>query len=242
MYRGHGNMSSPNANAYVGPPRGRGYFGGQSGQAGLQVPPNPTTSYMAPQNTTYANSYGPRPYGQVQSHAQSTNNMSNVVGPPIRMGFDTAHPHNNHGLPSHVPMYEQPGSMRWNGDPGHHDRAAQNTRFQHPRYPNRPSNSRHTPNGRQLSKLGGSSTPGRLLNSLPRPQAAPAVPSFGNPLPVKPPAPDNMTRAPKKKKRQHNQLGLTPKAEEHESSEEDDVDEEAKLAAAVAGAGADQKL
>lgn len=37
-------------------------------------------------------------------------------------------------------------------------------------------------------------------------------------------------RKPKKKKRKHNQLGLTPKTEEHESSEEeDDVDDEARL-------------
>ena len=72
-----------------------------------------------------------------------------------------------------------------------------------------------------------------------RPQAAPAVPSFGNPLPV-----DLPTKLPeygangkkKKKKRRHNQLGLTPRTEEHESSEdEDDQDEEAKLAAATSG-------
>ena len=71
-----------------------------------------------------------------------------------------------------------------------------------------------------------------------RPQAAPAVPSFGNPLPVdlpiKPPGTNGKKR---KKKRRHNQLGLTPRAEEHESSEEeeDDQDEEAKLAAATDG-------
>jgi Nuclear fragile X mental retardation-interacting protein 1 (NUFIP1)/CCCH-type zinc finger len=68
-------------------------------------------------------------------------------------------------------------------------------------------------------------------SSAPRTPAPPPVPGFGNPLPAKPPAPVDAARKTRKKKRRHNQLGLTPKAEEHESSEEeDDVDEEAKLA------------
>lgn len=69
-------------------------------------------------------------------------------------------------------------------------------------------------------------------------QVAPAVPSFGNPLPVKPPAPQIETKkAKKKKKRRVNQLGLTPKTVEHaSSSEEDDIDEELKLAATVTAA------
>lgn len=80
---------------------------------------------------------------------------------------------------------------------------------------------------------------GRPRNQIQRPQAAPAVPSFGGPplLPVKPPIPQERPAKRSKKKRKHNQLGLTPKTEEHESSEEeeDDVDEEARLAATVAG-------
>jgi hypothetical protein len=65
-------------------------------------------------------------------------------------------------------------------------------------------------------------------------QVAPSVPSFGIPLPVKPPAPVETGRK-RKKKRRHNQLGLTPKTVEHESSEEEgnDIDEEAKLAVAA---------
>ena len=83
-------------------------------------------------------------------------------------------------------------------------------------------------------------------NYNPKPRAAPAVPSFGGPLPlpIKPPAPQDTVRKPRKKKRKHNQLGLTPKAEEHESSEEDedDADEESKLAVAVTGSNSGSQL
>lgn len=75
-------------------------------------------------------------------------------------------------------------------------------------------------------------------------QVAPAVPSFGNPLPVKPPVPQVETKkAKKKKKRRVNQLGLTPKTVEHVSSseEEDDIDEELKLAATVTAPSAAQQ-
>ena len=77
-----------------------------------------------------------------------------------------------------------------------------------------------------------------------RNQAAPAVPSFGGqlPLPLKPPALDGNTRKSRKKRRKLNQLGLTPKAEEHESSGEDDTDEEAKLAGVASNAGQGHQL
>ncbi|KAJ5932161.1 hypothetical protein N7516_006650 [Penicillium verrucosum] len=70
-------------------------------------------------------------------------------------------------------------------------------------------------------------------STVPRTPAAPAVPSFGNPLPSKPPPAADSTpnRKAKKRKRKHNQLGLTPNTEDHESSEEEaDEDEESKLA------------
>jgi hypothetical protein len=80
-----------------------------------------------------------------------------------------------------------------------------------------------------------SSTFEKPTSQGPRPTAPPAVPSFGVPLPAKPPQPAETSRqAQKKKKRKFNQLGLTPKTEEHESSdEEDDVDEESRLASAA---------
>ena len=81
-----------------------------------------------------------------------------------------------------------------------------------------------------------SSAFGKPQSTAPRVPAPPPVPSFGNPLPSKPPPPSDVTRKPKKK-RKHNQLGLTPKTEDHESSEEeDDVDEESKLASGGGGA------
>lgn len=67
-------------------------------------------------------------------------------------------------------------------------------------------------------------------------ETAPAVPSFGGPLPSQVP-PESLKSndasnagKKKKKKRKTNQLGLTPAGEEHESSEEE-VDEEALFAA-----------
>lgn len=65
-------------------------------------------------------------------------------------------------------------------------------------------------------------------------KVAPAVPSFGIPLPVSLSPSQETGERPKKKKRRHNQLGLTPKSLEHESSEdENDLDEEFKLANAA---------
>ena len=96
----------------------------------------------------------------------------------------------------------------------------------------------HTGHRGRGQKRGYSETFGGVRSQKPRPQAAPAVPSFGSalPLPVKPPAPQDLGKRSRKRKRNYNSLGLTPKTEEHESSEEeDDADEESRLAAAVAG-------
>lgn len=73
--------------------------------------------------------------------------------------------------------------------------------------------------------------------------AALPVPSFGLPLPSRPPvAADANRKSNKRKKRKHNQLGLTPRSYDHESTSSDDddndnedededhdVDEESKL-------------
>jgi hypothetical protein len=68
----------------------------------------------------------------------------------------------------------------------------------------------------------------RPTTSLPRPQAAPAVPSFGaDILPIQA-SPLNQAPSPKKRPRKHNQLGLTPASEDHQSSSNED--EETQLA------------
>ena len=68
---------------------------------------------------------------------------------------------------------------------------------------------------------------------------APVVPSFGFALPTVSQQPrssvDAVDNSSKKKKRKFNQLGLTPKSEEHEDSEDGDVDEEAAFQKASEG-------
>ncbi|CAG8904064.1 unnamed protein product [Penicillium egyptiacum] len=89
------------------------------------------------------------------------------------------------------------------------------------------------PKPKPAQKRDHSSAFNKPQSTAPRTPAAPAVPSFGNPLPSKPPpaADSTSNRKAKKRKRKHNQLGLTPNTEDHESSEEEvDEDEESKLA------------
>ncbi|MCJ1434704.1 hypothetical protein MMC27_004073 [Xylographa pallens] len=61
--------------------------------------------------------------------------------------------------------------------------------------------------------------------------APPSVPEFGAPIAIGHPPKLEKAHKPRKK-RKFNQLGLTPKTEDHESSEDEDVDEETKLASA----------
>ncbi|KAI1962988.1 hypothetical protein LOZ58_002612 [Ophidiomyces ophidiicola] len=69
-----------------------------------------------------------------------------------------------------------------------------------------------------------------------QPTAPLPIPIFGNPLPSKPPPAIDATRKAKKKRRKYNQLGLTPRTEDHESSEEDDdINEELRLAMLMKG-------
>ncbi|KAF2143653.1 uncharacterized protein K452DRAFT_296654 [Aplosporella prunicola CBS 121167] len=106
--------------------------------------------------------------------------------------------------------------------------------------PSMPMNASHVS---ENLNAGSSRTPNRgrgFLNSSsqrptnkPKPQAAPAVPSFGFALPSQPGATTAEVNdsGHKNKKRKFNQLGLTPRSDVREDSE-DDVDEEAKAAAA----------
>ena len=165
------------------------------------------------------------------------------MGPPIRMGFDEHREsrqtqHQPYPPTMNGPNPYQNGTYHGSGSP----------------YPQNPSIDDHPPRhdspnpfaghrGGQKRRHGDAF--GKSRNNNPKGQAAPAVPSFGGPLPlpVKPPVPLDNPKKSKKKKRRHNQLGLTPRVVEHESSEEDDdVDEEARLAAVAAGSAQGSQL
>lgn len=143
--------------------------------------------------------------GNIQSHSAAPVGVS-VVAPPMHWGYDKT------GAGGFYP-----GSTTYQNALPH----------AHPQAINYQNQSGH--------KRRYSSTFEKPTSQGPRPTAPPAVPSFGVPLPAKPPQPAETSRqAQKKKKRKFNQLGLTPKTEEHESSdEEDDADEEGRLASAA---------
>lgn len=158
-----------------------------------------------------------------------------LMGPPIRMGFDGQ----QKGFQNHLQ------SLSTATGTNAHKRGRPNSNDSPYRHES-PMDSSATRNSPQAILPGhrgrGQKRGHRVAFSKPRYQnarthVAPAVPSFGGPLPlpVKPPPPQENVPRPRKK-RKNNQLGLTPKAEEHESSEEDaedDADEESKLAATV---------
>lgn len=144
-----------------------------------------------------------------------------MMGPPMRWGFENA----GSAAGGHAANHgNQRGPRSFNTYNNNHNTTQ----------PSLGSGTPHHPNKRDHA-----SAFGKPRSTGPRVPAPPPVPSFGNPLPSKPPPPVDTSKKPKKKKRKHNQLGLTPKTDEHESSEEeDDVDEEARLAPVATGAAA----
>ena len=178
-------------------------------------------SYEAqPQSQPYG--YGP-PANRGQYHRNGPSRQPVMMGPPIHIGSD--------GRPTEyrAPPYGVGGPQDVNRMPlgNHSPRSSNSGRHESP--------NPYAGRGRKRNRSEAFRQPNHVHS---RPQAAPAVPSFGKPLPVDLPTNPHGTNAKrKKKKRRHNQLGLTPKTEEHESSEEedDDLDEEAKLAASSDG-------
>ncbi|KAL4986919.1 hypothetical protein BDW68DRAFT_118859 [Aspergillus falconensis] len=153
------------------------------------------------------------PYAQTHpTHQNATPSVQpTMMGLPIRWGFEST---------GHSGSFPGPQRPNQRG-------SRQNSAY----------NNQGSP-GKHANKRDHTSAFGKPQSTAPRVPAPPPVPSFGNPLPSKPPTPVDSQRKPKKKKRKHNQLGLTPKAEEHESSEEeDDADEETRLAAGGTGTG-----
>ncbi|KAI4288811.1 MAG: hypothetical protein L6R35_001923 [Caloplaca aegaea] len=176
------------------------------------------------------------------------------MGPPLRLGFGDqqsidqrqfpysphthANPRMSHHAPDSMPSYlEGPSYGSWAGV--HHHASPRGRGGDRGR-----GRDRGRGHG-QFDRRGNSDVSSASRSSSRKTHVAPAVPSFGNPLPLKPPISKTEDKKPgKKKKRRINQLGLTPKNEEHvSSSAEEDADEEVKLAAAVAPpAGAGQML
>ncbi|OJI97768.1 hypothetical protein ASPVEDRAFT_184879 [Aspergillus versicolor CBS 583.65] len=164
-------------------------------------------------DASYATSSTQQPHVYNQTPMQATSSASpTIMVPPVHWGFQ------NTGQSGSFAGVQRPNQRG----------ARQNNSYNH-----------QSTSGKHVNKRDHISAFGKSQATAPRVPAPPPVPSFGNPLPSKPPAPADTTRKPKKKKRKHNQLGLTPKAEEHESSEEeDDADEESRLAAGGAAASA----
>ena len=219
----------------------------QPSQAAFPSNPQGPSQQMSGHNRCGSHGYGsPAPNTQPDPYAPqnpepflprhgAVHTQPVLMGPPLRLGFD------KQGKDLQIQQHLQQNAANpyqnstYNGSvsPLRHDFPFSNGTARHQSL-NPFSN--HRGQGQKRRHEDAFNGP---RNPNPRPQAAPAVPSFGAPLPlpVKPPAPQEGPKNPrKKKKRKHNQLGLTPKTEEHESSEEeveDDVDEEARLASAV---------
>jgi len=202
-------------------------------QPNFQHPPNPPP-YQSPQPFSQpagAAAYQPLP-GYNNPNIGHSTSYSTPPTTPYPAGIST----HQHASPPPNPMMM--GSMPWGPEvqasPGSYGVAPPGHRrgswSSH-------SHGNHGPKSRNHHKRDHSSAFNKPQSTVPRTPAAPAVPSFGNPLPSKPPPAADATRKPKKRKRKHNQLGLTPKTEEHESSEEEeDADEESKLAQSGSGA------
>lgn len=170
------------------------------------APTYPATNYDARFQNTQNGSTAPIPsYTGHQSHS-AVPVAASVVAPPMHWGYDKT------GAGGFYP-----GSTTYQNPVPHAHPQGNNYQNQHGH------------------KRRYSSTFEKPTSQGPRPTASPAVPSFGVPLPAKPPQPVETSRqGQKKKKRKFNQLGLTPKTDEHESSdEEDDADEENRLASAA---------
>lgn len=225
---------TPVANYHV-PPQNISYY-----QTTYQVPQPqaPSYQYAAPTQFSQTHGYPPQPHRGPPHHPSNRYESPPVaMGPPIRMGFGNENgrvtspiPPTSYGFPENSMNFER-------ADP--RSTFQEDAPFNHQRGRGRGRSSGRYQRGRGYYSLRGRQESGNIFKESSRPtQVAPAVPQFGNPLPVKPPNSQPLAdqveakKTKKKKKRRVNQLGLTPKAEEHVSSSEEE-DEEAKLAAAV---------
>ncbi|GKZ75354.1 hypothetical protein AnigIFM56816_000006 [Aspergillus niger] len=239
-----GHFMTPDNRAYPTATPSTGYA--QMNYSGYASHPNPATQATPSPSQNFqrapnASSFPPsQPFTQTAARVppyQGQPNYGGTYTPPTAQpgsmypsAMPTQQPVNQ---PVQTPMVAPP--MRWGfehtGPTGSFAGAQRGGRFNgHNAQSHNGDRTTHYANKRDHNAAFG-----KPQSVAPRVPAPPPVPSFGNPLPVKPPPPADATRKPKKKKRKHNQLGLTPRTEEHESSEEeDDADEEARLAGAAA--------
>ena len=205
----------------------------------------PTYSHPRPTHNGVYPSYDRQDNRAIDRGRGKPNNQPVLMGPPIRLGFDRDTSGGQRPSPVLIQSYPQPVDDR--ARPYIPESQGGNRQPYRHTSPGNPRSSRrdttHSFQGQRSrgQKRGHSDAFGETKKSISKSQVAPAVPSFGIPLPTKPPIPQENGKK-RKKKRRHNQLGLTPRTEEHESSEEeDDVDEESKLAAAVVGPSTEQQ-
>ncbi|KAL9601393.1 MAG: hypothetical protein Q9219_002569 [cf. Caloplaca sp. 3 TL-2023] len=203
-------------------------YPGNQPQSAAYAYPSPVYNTQEPQ---------PQPYQRHNAAAQySSNGYTSpqvAMGPPIRLGFGdqqgtdgNSYPLNHHGPETSAVGYPA-------------------TTFYPQGSSYSPQSSLHGSSNQQRRGRGAFRSRGRANSAGPshnynhKTQVAPAVPSFGNPLPTKPPAPREEAKKIRKKRRRVNQLGLTPKIDvDLSSSEADDDEEELKLGTAINGSGA----
>jgi hypothetical protein len=155
------------------------------------------------------------------------------MGPPMRWGFDS-HRSDSRSGGGQRSDFRRDRSSHYNRDSRSNQHSSHSSRGGLYRSNHRDDN----PRG-QKRRHGDAFD---RKDNNPRSQIAPPVPGFGISLPSKPPPAEDAPPEEKKSKKTRSRskklkLGLTPKGEDHESSEEDDADEETKLASNLDASG-----
>ncbi|KAL8660412.1 MAG: hypothetical protein Q9202_006577 [Teloschistes flavicans] len=224
----------PIANYHVPPPT----FSYYPTTHQVAQPQAPSYQFAAPPQFSQTHGYPHQPqHGRPHHPSNRYESPPVAMGPPIRMGFSNEYGRVASPIPPTPNGFPENSISSERADP--RPSFQEDPPFRHQRGRGRGRSPGRYQGGRGHHSSRGRQDTGNSLKESSRPtQVAPAVPQFGNPLPVKPPSPQlppaqvEAKKIKKKKKRRVNQLGLTPKAEEHVSSSEEE-DEEAKLAARV---------
>lgn len=227
---GHGGQRGRgNSNNYRGGSRGRGgynnYNGGQRQHLDLAM------TGSSDGGSRYSNAQQPMT-GAVPSLHQQPGYPASPAAPGMEQNAQAAYMNNYMAMASQ--MFANL-SQNWNNlpPPNPTQPSPPQPDVVAPTYQQLPNTSSHSPpdnNGSQPLRSSPQHKGRGGRPSIPKPAPAPAVPNFGFHLPLIPTVPmPAEAEPPRKKQRTYNQLGLTPRKEEHEDSEED-VDEEAKFA------------